>query len=120
MKKLLALSFCAAAFVGLTATTAFAGEVTGNPDGGYKGSGQPRATLNGHASECAFSGLNDDRALPGTSQTQNYGHRFDDPFFLDFVSNSRGASALLITIDVPGTPTVPLGCNKHAADILAP
>ena len=57
----------------------------------------------------------------GYVATQNYGHRFDDPFFQDFVSNSPGASAPLITVDFgQGPVTVPFGCNKHAADILAP
>ena len=120
IKKIVAMSFCAAAFVGAMTGPAFAGEVTGNGKGAATGSNAPAATQNGHASACAFSGQQDE-PTPGGAKVQNYGHRFDDPFFQDFVDNSRGASALLITVDFGGGPvTVPFGCNKHAADILAP
>ena len=68
--------------------------------------------LKGHASECAFSGLNDD--LTSDVKVQNFGHRHDDPFFLEFIDESHGASQVTVVIDVPGTRTVTIGCNKHA------
>ena len=65
-KRLLAVVFCAAAIVGVGATGALAGEIKGPP---YKGepvaggigneSNSTGAVTNGHASLCAFSGLND-------------------------------------------------------------
>ena len=118
VKKLVAMSFCAATFVGLTTSTAFAGEVTGSGKGGpvkdpaAEGYGQPGWVTKGHASECAFSGLNDD---PSTgSRVQNFGHREEDPFFLEFVDTSRGASEVTVIIDVAGGLEVTIGCNPHA------
>ena len=81
IKKVVAMSFCAAAFVGVMTGPALAGEVTGNGKGGFDGSGQPAATLKGNASACAFSGQQDE-LTPGGAKVQNYGHRFDDPFFI--------------------------------------
>ena len=61
--RLLAAVFCAAAIVGVGASGALAGEIKGPP---YKGApvaggvGEPTsAVTKGHASFCAFSGLND-------------------------------------------------------------
>jgi hypothetical protein len=113
VKKIVAMSFCAAAFVGAMTGTAFAGEVTGSGKGGPGGGGQPAATLNGHASECAFSGLNDDRATQPT-QVQNFGHRHEDPFFLEFIDESHGASEVTVVLDIGGGLEVTIGCNKHA------
>ena len=79
----------AAAFMTLGASAAFAGEITGSGKGGPNGNGTPGGTLNGR-SECAFSGLDDGAASPGT--VQNYGHRLDDPFFGE-VFSQRGASS---------------------------
>ena len=62
-KRLLAAVFCAAAIVGVGATGALAGEIKGPPYAGAPvpgGVGDPTsAVTKGHASLCAFSGLND-------------------------------------------------------------
>ena len=119
VKKIAAASFCAAVFVGAMTGTAFAGEVTGSGKGGPNNDGHPAATLKGHASECAFSGLNDDRATQD-AQVQNFGHRHEDPFFLEFIDESHGASEVTVVIDLPPPPDGPgpipvtIGCNKHA------
>ena len=110
-KKLVGAALCAAVVLGMGGS-AFAGEITGSGKGGPGGGGQPAATLNGHASECAFSGLNDD--LTSDVKTQNFGHRHDDPFFLEFIDESRGASQVTVVIDVAGGLEVTIGCNKHA------
>ena len=74
--RLLAAVFCAAAIVGVGATGALAGEIKGPP---YKGAPVPggvgdptSAVTKGHASFCAFSGLNDFDSEEGqtTKQTQ--------------------------------------------------
>ena len=114
VKKLVALAFGAAAFMGLMTSTAFAGEITGSGKGGPNGDGIPAATQPGHArSACAFSGLEDGAATPGT--VQNYGHRADDPFF-GTVFEQKGASTLTLEIHPePGvTLVVTIGCNPHA------
>ena len=56
MRKRLAVALCATAVVGLTAGSAFAGEITGN---GKWIAGTEDAPLNGK-SECAYSGQNDE------------------------------------------------------------
>jgi len=115
-KKLVGAALCVAAVVG-TGSSAFAGEVTGSGKGGPNGDGIPAATQNGHASECAYSGLNDDA---GGARVQNFGHRHEDPFFLEFIDDSRGASEVTVVIDLPPPPDGPgpipvtIGCNKHA------
>ena len=64
-KRLLAAAVCATAVVGLSAGSAFAGEITGT------GASTPiRAGV--AASECAFSGLDDPDADPFT-HTQSFG-----------------------------------------------
>src|SRR3954451_1166672 len=102
------------AMMGLGANAAFAGEITGSGKGGPNGDGTPGGTLNA-SSQCAFSGLEDGAATPGT--VQNYGHRADDPFFGQ-VFSQRGASTLDIILNFPaefGGPTrVTTGCNPHA------
>jgi hypothetical protein len=55
-RKRLAAAACAVALAGLTAGSAFAGEITGN---GRWIAGSEEAPLNGK-SECAFSGQNDE------------------------------------------------------------
>jgi hypothetical protein len=111
-KKLLMVALGAAAVVGMS-SPAFAGEVTGSGKGGPNKDGHPAATQKGHASECAFSGLNDDRATQD-AQVQNFGHRHEDPFFLEFIDESRGASEVTVVLDIGGGLEVTIGCNKHA------
>ena len=111
--RLFAVAACAAAVVGAGASAAYAGEITGSGNGGPNGDGTPGGTL--HASSaCAFSGLEDMTATPGT--VQNYGHRADDPFFGTVVSQ-KGASTLTLYIHPDGAPPegilVTLGCNPH-------
>ena len=103
-----------AAFMALGASAAFAGEITGSGKGGPNGDGVPAGPSNA-SSSCAFSGLEDGAATPGT--VQNYGHRLDDPFFGTVVSQ-KGASTLTLYIHPPGAPPqgilVTIGCNPHA------
>jgi hypothetical protein len=112
--RLFAVAACAAAIVGAGASAAFAGEITGSGKGGPNHDGTPGGTLNA-SSECAFSGLEDGAATPGT--VQNYGHRADDPFFGTVVTQ-HGASSLTLFIHPPGAPPegilVTIGCNPHA------
>ena len=99
------------AFMALGASAAFAGEINGSGKGGPNGDGTPGGTLNAR-SECAFSGLDDGAATPGT--VQNYGHRLDDPFFGE-VFSQRGASELdVIIYPFPAGIRVTIGCNPHA------
>jgi len=111
--RFFAVAACAAVVVGVAASAAFAGEITGSGKGGPNGDGTPGGTLNA-SSACAFSGLEDGAATPGT--VQNYGHRADDPFFGAVVSQ-RGASTLTLYIHPEGAPPqgilVTLGCNAH-------
>jgi hypothetical protein len=111
--RLFAVAACAAAVVGVGASAALAGEITGSGKGGPNGDGTPGGTLNA-SSACAFSGLEDGAATPGT--VQNYGHRADDPFFGTVVSQ-KGASSLTLFIHPPGAPPqgilVTIGCNPH-------
>ncbi len=103
----------AAVLMGLSASVAFAGEITGSGKGGPNGDGTPGGTLNA-SSACAFSGLEDGAATPGT--VQNYGHIADDPFFGTIVSH-KGASSLTLYIHPPDAPAlgflVTIGCNPH-------
>ena len=112
--RLFAVAACAAAVVGVGASAAFAGEITGSGKGGPNGDGTPGGTLNA-SSVCAFSGLEDGAATPGT--VQNYGHRADDPFF-GTVVEQKGASSLTLFIHPPDAPPegilVTIGCNPHA------
>src|SRR4051794_29057558 len=112
--RLFVAAATAAAMMALSASAAFAGEITGSGKGGPDGDGTPGGTLNA-SSQCAFSGLEDGAATPGT--VQNYGHRADDPFFGRVVSQ-KGASTLTLYIHPPGAPPlgflVTIGCNPHA------
>src|SRR3954466_10013081 len=112
--RLFAVAACAAAVMSVGVSAAFAGEITGSGKGGPNGDGTPGGTLNA-SSECAFSGLEDGAATPGT--VQNYGHRADDPYFGTVVSQ-KGASTLTLFIHPPGAPPegilVTIGCNPHA------
>jgi hypothetical protein len=57
MKRLLAVAFCAVAFVGLSSSAAFAGEVKGPPN--QLNNTNETGALNHANSACAASGLND-------------------------------------------------------------
>ena len=104
VKKLVGAALCAAVVLGMGGS-AFAGEVTGNgTKGGPNGDGTPGATINGHASFCAFSGQQDD--LSTGAKVQNFGHRADDAFFDG--ATFHGASSVTLA---DGTT---FGCNKHA------
>ena len=63
-KTLVAVLLCGGSIVGVSAGSAFAGEITGNGD--YKG-------VNDNASLCAYSGLQDDPFAPGSTQTPRDG-----------------------------------------------
>ena len=63
----LGVAACAATVLGLLATGAFAGEITGNG----KSLKNPDGTLNGR-SECAYSGQ-EDGPVPGGSNAQSWG-----------------------------------------------
>jgi hypothetical protein len=68
-KSLLAVSVCVTAFAGLSATPAFAGEITGPPGGSGNSTG-----IRGHANSiCAFNGLNDFNQGQTDFQVQNFG-----------------------------------------------
>jgi hypothetical protein len=110
LKKVVAMSFCAAAFVGVMTGPALAGEITGSGKGGPNGNGTPGATQNGNASFCAFSGLEDNNPPPAVpSKTQNFGHPGDEIFANMIVT--RGASA--VGIPQPDGSILLLGCNKN-------
>src|SRR5436309_12326232 len=113
MRKWFAAAVCVFAALCFTASAAFAGEITGSGKGGPNGDGTPGGTLNA-SSQCAFSGLEDGAATPGT--VQNYGHRADDPFF-GTVLSQKGASSLTLYIHPEGAPPlgilVTIGCNPH-------
>jgi hypothetical protein len=63
-KRLLAVAACTATVAGLSAGSAFAGEITGT--------GEPTPIRERAQSECAFSGLNDDN-LPTPAIAQSFG-----------------------------------------------
>jgi hypothetical protein len=66
-KRLLAVAVCTVAVGGFGAGSAFAGEITGN--------GKPVPAPQNAASECSFSGYNDDpnEAAPFGGTAQSYG-----------------------------------------------
>jgi len=114
LKKLVGGACCAIAIVGM-GSSAFAGEITGSGKGGPNGDGIPAANLEGHArSECAFSGLEDEAATPGT--VQNWGHVEDDPFFGGIIDSTGASSVTALLPFGPGGALieVTLGCNPHA------
>jgi len=63
-KRSFAAALCAATVAGLSAGSAFAGEITGT--------GEPTPIREHAQSECAFSGLNDDN-LPTDAIAQSFG-----------------------------------------------
>jgi hypothetical protein len=68
MKRLLAVAFCAAAFVGVSAGGASAGEVKGPP--GTANNTNATGALDHAHSACAASGLNDFDELEGQNESQ--------------------------------------------------
>jgi len=67
MRKRFAVGVCVAAITALTASPAFAGEITGN------GKPTPIKTRGTASSLCAFSGLNDQQQGQTVTRTQNWG-----------------------------------------------
>jgi hypothetical protein len=90
-KKLLAATFCVAAFAGASGSAALAGEVTGN--------GDPTAGPSHANSICAFSGLNDN---PGSTDPENPGGIAQS---YGFSVVSKGGKAL--------APSPGVACNGH-------
>ncbi|HEX3263924.1 MAG TPA: hypothetical protein VHR37_09700 [Solirubrobacterales bacterium] len=95
MRRKFAVGVCVAAVTALTASPAFAGEVTGN--GTFKG-------VNGN-SPCAYSGQEDLQYLPGGEKgvgphSQNFGHVKQDP--------TQG-----VTGGANSVPAWDWGCNGH-------
>jgi hypothetical protein len=93
-KRIVAAAICAVGVMSLTAGSAFAGEITGN---GKWIAGSEEAPLQG-ASECAYSGQNDEYQLGDESapRTQSWGSDFA----------SQGAH-----VGIPGT-----ACNPTSGE----
>jgi hypothetical protein len=68
MKRLLAIAFCAAALVGVSASGALAGEVKGPP--GTPNNMNATGALDHANSACAASGLNDFDSEEGQNESQ--------------------------------------------------
>lgn len=108
--RLFALTAGAFAVLGIGATGALAGEIKGPP---YKGPpvaggiGDPTnstgAVTNGHASVCAFSGLNDFDSELGQNERQTQTPKDAAP----------GSAAHGWTITIPGVGEVTISCNKN-------
>lgn len=108
--RLLAVAACATAVVGMGATGALAGEIKGPP---YKGDpveggiGTPEnstgAVTKGHASVCAFSGLNDYDSDLGQNDRQTQTPRDAAP----------GSAAHGWTIEIAPDVFIVVSCNKN-------
>jgi hypothetical protein len=108
--RFLALAVSVVAVLSVGATGALAGEIKGPP---YKGPpvsggiGTPEnttaAVTNGHASLCAFSGLNDHDADLGQNDRQTQTPKDAAP----------GSAAHGWTITIPGVGEVTISCNKN-------
>ena len=106
----LVLAAVAAAVLSVGATSALAGEIKGPP---YQGAPVPGgigdasnstgAVTKGHASLCAFSGLNDYDANLGQNDRQTQTPKDAAP----------GSAAHGWTITIPGVGTVTISCNKN-------
>jgi hypothetical protein len=68
MKRLIAIAFCAAALVGVSASGALAGEVKGPP--GILNNTNETGALDHAHSACAASGLNDFDSEEGQNESQ--------------------------------------------------
>jgi hypothetical protein len=108
--RFLAIAASAAVMLGVGATGALAGEIKGPP---YKGDPVPGgignasnstgAVTNGHASVCAFSGLNDFDSELGQNDRQTQTPKDAAP----------GSAAHGWTITIPGVGEVTISCNKN-------
>ena len=108
--RFLAIAASAAVLVGVGATGAFAGEIKGPPYGGSPvpggigdASNSTGAVTNGHASVCAFSGLNDFDSELGQNDRQTQTPKDAAP----------GSAAHGWTITIPGVGEVTISCNKN-------
>jgi hypothetical protein len=108
--RLFAVMACAAAISSVGATGALAGEIKGPPYTGAPVSGgigdssnSTAAVTNGHASLCAFSGLNDYDADLGQNDRQTQTPKDAAP----------GSAAHGWTITIPGVGEVTISCNKN-------
>jgi hypothetical protein len=106
-KRLAAVVACVFAVGSLAASSAFAGEVKGPP---YKGDPIPggltnstAAVTNGHASICAFSGLNDFDSDLGQNDRQTQTPKDAAP----------GSAAHGWTIEVAPDTFITVSCNKN-------
>jgi hypothetical protein len=108
--RFLAIAASTAVMLGVGATGAFAGEIKGPP---YQGdpvaggigdaSNSTGAVTNGHASVCAFSGLNDFDSELGQNDRQTQTPKDAAP----------GSAAHGWTITIPGVGEVTISCNKN-------
>jgi len=112
MKRLLLVAASVAALVLAAASGALAGEVKGPP---YQGAPVPggignstnttAAVTNGHASICAFSGLNDFDSTLGQTDRQTQTPKDAAP----------GSAAHGWTITIPGVGEITVSCNPNGA-----
>jgi hypothetical protein len=110
MKRLFTVMACAAVILSMVASGALAGEIKGPP---YQGDPVPggigdstnttAAVTNGHASLCAFSGLNDYDATLGQTDRQTQTPKDAAP----------GSAAHGWTITIPGVGEVTVSCNPN-------
>ena len=100
-KRVLAVAVCTAAFAGMSAGSAFGGEITGN---GKWIAGSEEAPISGH-SECAYSGRNDENVLfePG------------DPEYQSERTQSWGQVVRAEGLRGPGTGVPGFACNPTRA-----
>jgi hypothetical protein len=110
LKTRIGMVLCVAVIAALGASAAFAGEVKGPPyqgdpvSGGIADSSNTTAAVtNGHASVCAFSGLNDYDADLGQTDRQTQTPKDAAP----------GSAAHGWTISIPGVGDVTISCNKN-------
>jgi hypothetical protein len=108
--RFFAATACVTAVSSICAMSAFAGEVKGPPyqgppvPGGIADSSNTTAAVtNGHASLCAFSGLNDYDANLGQTERQTQTPKDAAP----------GSAAHGWTITIPGVGDVTISCNPN-------
>lgn len=108
--RLFAVAASAAAVLSVGASGALAGEIKGPPHQGppvpggiADDSNMTGAVTNGHASLCAFSGLNDFDSDLGQNDRQTQTPRDAAP----------GSAAHGWTITIPGVGEVTISCNKN-------
>jgi hypothetical protein len=106
MRRIVAVAACAAAVTGLGASSAFAGEVTGN---GRYIAGSDAAPLKGK-SACAYSGVNDNYAL-GNIKTDEAGNLIPDA---DGFTRTQSWGQVVRTAGPLGGAA--FGCNPNRAE----